>query len=74
MINSNVGRYVDFKALHREQLRRPDGSTERLPCSREDIFTSTSIGLIEKRVLMRFLTSCIGAANGTPTADLERTH
>lgn len=66
LIDSNVGRYISFKTLDRALLRAADGAYGRLPCTREDIFTSKSLSLVEKRHLTRFLTACVGDGSGLP--------
>ncbi|KAI9243797.1 GDP dissociation inhibitor [Sporodiniella umbellata] len=57
LIRSGVGRYLEFKSV--DDLYIFDQSIkqlEKVPGSKEDIFTSKSISLIEKRKLMKFLT------------------
>ena len=57
---SGVASYLEFKPVH-AHLFAGAGAAElqRVPCGKADIFQSTSISLIEKRVLMKFLQSCL---------------
>ncbi|XP_071362674.1 rab proteins geranylgeranyltransferase component A 1 isoform X2 [Trachinotus anak] len=71
LIKSNVSRYAEFKNVTRILTFR-HGSVEQVPCSRADVFASRQLSVVEKRKLMRFLTSCVEeteeqqAYNGRP--------
>uniref|UniRef100_A0A673BVT5 Rab proteins geranylgeranyltransferase component A n=1 Tax=Sphaeramia orbicularis TaxID=375764 RepID=A0A673BVT5_9TELE len=71
LIKSNVSRYAEFKNVSRILTYR-QGKVEQVPCSRADVFASRQLSVIEKRKLMRFLTSCVEetedqqAYNGRP--------
>ncbi|KAI9471023.1 MAG: GDP dissociation inhibitor [Benjaminiella poitrasii] len=57
LIRSGVGRYLEFKNV--DDIFMFDSSKnsfEKVPSSREDVFTDKSVSLIEKRKLMKFLT------------------
>ena len=64
LIQSDVSKYCEFKLIrslltstftdNRESIK-----LERIPTSRSDIFKSTSLTMIEKRLLMKFITSCV---------------
>ncbi|XP_041864824.1 rab proteins geranylgeranyltransferase component A 1 isoform X2 [Melanotaenia boesemani] len=58
LIKSNVSRYAEFKNVSRILTYR-HGNVEQVPCSRADVFASRQLSVIEKRKLMRFLTSCM---------------
>lgn len=58
LIKSNVSRYAEFKNVTRILTYR-HGSVEQVPCSRADVFASRQLSVVEKRKLMRFLTSCV---------------
>uniref|UniRef100_A0A8D3DZS1 Rab proteins geranylgeranyltransferase component A n=1 Tax=Scophthalmus maximus TaxID=52904 RepID=A0A8D3DZS1_SCOMX len=58
LIKSNVSRYAEFKNITRILTYR-NGNTEQVPCSRADVFASRQLSVVEKRKLMRFLTSCV---------------
>ncbi|XP_029304234.1 rab proteins geranylgeranyltransferase component A 1 isoform X2 [Cottoperca gobio] len=57
LIKSNVSRYAEFKNVTRILTYR-QGKVEQVPCSRADVFASRQLSVVEKRKLMRFLTSC----------------
>ena len=55
LIRSGVGRYLEFKSV--DDIYILDGDRlEKVPSSKEDVFTNKSVSLIEKRKLMKFLT------------------
>ncbi|XP_037543666.1 rab proteins geranylgeranyltransferase component A 1 [Nematolebias whitei] len=58
LIKSNVSRYAEFKNVTRILTYR-HGNVEQVPCSRADVFASRQLSVVEKRKLMRFLTSCM---------------
>ncbi|CAL8268620.1 unnamed protein product [Merluccius merluccius] len=58
LIKSNVSRYAEFKNVTRILTCR-HGNIEQVPCSRSDVFSSRLLSVVEKRMLMRFLTSCL---------------
>ncbi|CAG8439077.1 1098_t:CDS:10 [Acaulospora morrowiae] len=55
LISSGVSRYLDFKAMDKTYIYS-DGTFDKVPCSKDDVFTSQTISFVEKRTLMRFLT------------------
>lgn len=55
LIRSGVGRYLEFKSVDDIYILN-QGSLEKVPSSKEDVFTNKSVSLIEKRKLMKFLT------------------
>ncbi|XP_006991219.1 rab proteins geranylgeranyltransferase component A 1 [Peromyscus maniculatus bairdii] len=58
LIKSNVSRYAEFKNITRILAFR-DGIVEQVPCSRADVFNSKRLTMVEKRMLMKFLTFCM---------------
>ncbi|XP_023697491.2 rab proteins geranylgeranyltransferase component A 1 isoform X2 [Paramormyrops kingsleyae] len=58
LIKSNVSRYAEFKNVSRILTYR-DGKLEQVPCSRADVFGSKQLTMVEKRMLMKFLTFCL---------------
>lgn len=58
LIKSNVSRYAEFKNITRILAFR-DGIVEQVPCSRADVFNSKKLTMVEKRMLMKFLTFCM---------------
>lgn len=57
LISSNIARYAEFKALTRI-LTWHNGALVPVPCSRSDVFSSKNVTVLEKRMLMKFLTFC----------------
>lgn len=58
LIKSNVSRYAEFKNVTRILAFR-EGKVEQVPCSRADVFNSRDLTMVEKRMLMKFLTFCV---------------
>ncbi|XP_039578533.1 rab proteins geranylgeranyltransferase component A 1 [Passer montanus] len=58
LIKSNVSRYAEFKNAMRVLAFR-EGKVEQVPCSRADVFNSRQLTMVEKRMLMKFLTFCL---------------
>ncbi|NXH68939.1 RAE1 geranylgeranyltransferase, partial [Hydrobates tethys] len=58
LIKSNVSRYAEFKNATRILAFR-EGRVEQVPCSRADVFNSRQLAMVEKRMLMKFLTFCL---------------
>ncbi|NXS16767.1 RAE1 geranylgeranyltransferase, partial [Mystacornis crossleyi] len=58
LIKSNVSRYAEFKNATRVLTFR-EGKVEQVPCSRADVFNSRQLSMVEKRMLMKFLTFCL---------------
>jgi len=58
LISSNISRYTEFKAVTRV-LTLLNGGLEQVPSSRADVFNTKHISVVEKRILMKFLTWCL---------------
>ncbi|KAM3662754.1 rab proteins geranylgeranyltransferase component A 1 [Ammospiza maritima maritima] len=58
LIKSNVSRYAEFKNATRVLAFR-EGKVQQVPCSRADVFNSRQLTMVEKRMLMKFLTFCL---------------
>ncbi|XP_023339361.1 rab proteins geranylgeranyltransferase component A-like [Eurytemora carolleeae] len=58
LISSNIARYTEFKSVTRV-LTQIDGRLEHVPSSRADVFSTKHISVVEKRILMKFLSLCI---------------
>ncbi|XP_058389532.1 rab proteins geranylgeranyltransferase component A 2 [Diceros bicornis minor] len=58
LIKSNVSHYAEFKNVTRILTFR-EGKVEQVPCSRADVFNSKALTMVEKRMLMKFLTFCV---------------
>ncbi|KAJ1738920.1 hypothetical protein LPJ79_005291 [Coemansia sp. RSA 1821] len=71
LIDCGIGEYVQFKGIENNYLLY-NGKMERVPESKEDVFASTSLSLIEKRKLMKLLTTMNASAE--QFADLIEGH
>lgn len=58
LISSNIARYGEFKSVSRI-LTLLDGILKPVPCSRADVFSTKNVTVVEKRMLMKFLTFCL---------------
>eukprot|EP00092_Neocalanus_flemingeri_P074042 GFUD01091503.1.p1 GENE.GFUD01091503.1~~GFUD01091503.1.p1 ORF type:complete len:359 (+),score=119.64 GFUD01091503.1:77-1153(+) len=58
LISSNISRYTEFKSVTRV-LTMLEGKLEQVPSSRSDVFNTRHISVVEKRILMKFLTQCL---------------
>lgn len=58
LISSDVAKYCEFRSITRV-LTLLKGKLELVPCSRADVFASHDVSVIEKRLLMKFLTFAI---------------
>ncbi|ORZ00599.1 GDP dissociation inhibitor-domain-containing protein [Syncephalastrum racemosum] len=68
LIQSGVGRYLEFKGVDDMFVFNHDTTRmEKVPSSKEDVFSNKSIKLIDKRKLMNFLTFTMDYQND-PTA------
>ena len=59
-MQSGVARYSAFKLLDAIGIYRSNGRVETIPASKEDVFKSKALSLIEKRRLMKFLMFAAG--------------
>ncbi|XP_035222226.1 rab proteins geranylgeranyltransferase component A 2-like isoform X3 [Stegodyphus dumicola] len=58
LITSNIARYAEFQCVNRV-LTYINGHLEQVPCSRADVFSTKNVTVVEKRMLMKFLTFCL---------------
>lgn len=58
LISSNICRYSEFRAADKI-LTFQNQKLIVVPCSRSDVFTSKSVNVVEKRLLMKFLNNCL---------------
>ena len=72
LVSSGVSKYSGFRLVDTVSVYDASGRVSNVPGSKEDIFKSKEIGLIEKRRLMRFLTFAAGDFEGKP--ELEGKH
>lgn len=58
LISSNISRYTEFKSVSRV-LTLLNGQLEHVPSSRADVFGTKHVSVVEKRILMKYLTFCL---------------
>ncbi|XP_073811629.1 rab escort protein [Musca autumnalis] len=58
LISSNICRYAEFRAIDRI-FTQFEGKLLTVPCSRSDVFNTKDLSIVEKRLLMKFLTICL---------------
>ena len=78
LIQSDVSKYCEFKLIRRLLTysfdeSEPSKSTrlEQIPTSRSDIFKSTKLSMIEKRLLMKFFSSCVEESSELPSESIK---
>ncbi|KAI0759704.1 FAD/NAD-P-binding domain-containing protein [Trametes elegans] len=64
LIASGVSRYGSFKLLEKVAVYDRPGFVQSVPGSKEDVFKSKALSLVEKRRLMRFLMFSAGEFEG----------
>ncbi|KAH8298458.1 hypothetical protein KR044_004041 [Drosophila immigrans] len=57
LIKSNICRYAEFRALDHVCMWY-NNELVSVPCSRSDVFNTKTLTIVEKRLLMKFLTAC----------------
>lgn len=68
LISSNIARYAEFRAVSRVATFM-DGKLSQVPCSRADVFANKTVSVVEKRMLMQLLTSCMEQGADSPEFD-----
>uniref|UniRef100_A0A1B0ARC9 Rab proteins geranylgeranyltransferase component A n=1 Tax=Glossina palpalis gambiensis TaxID=67801 RepID=A0A1B0ARC9_9MUSC len=58
LISSNICRYAEFRAIDRV-CTVYQNELLNVPCSRSDVFNTKDLNIVEKRLLMKFLTTCM---------------
>jgi len=63
IVQSNVAQYIEFKSLDKMHLATSvaEGGLKikAVPCTKSDVFKSSELSLVEKRVLMKFTRFCV---------------
>jgi len=61
LVQSNICRYLEFKCVTKLLSYEPSKNDQliEVPCSRSDIFNSKSISIVQKRMLMKFMSYCM---------------
>eukprot|EP00038_Savillea_parva_P021718 m.35858 g.35858 ORF g.35858 m.35858 type:complete len:665 (+) comp5336_c0_seq2:190-2184(+) len=68
LISSNIGRYLEFKAVAATYIRM-GGENREVPCSKQTLLLNRSVSPKEKRLLMKFLHFCTTAVNEESSTD-----
>ncbi|XP_015113008.1 rab proteins geranylgeranyltransferase component A 1 [Diachasma alloeum] len=68
LISSNIARYAEFRAVSRVATFM-DGKLTQVPCSRADVFANKTVSVVEKRMLMQLLISCMEQGAESPEFD-----
>jgi RAB protein geranylgeranyltransferase component A len=64
LISSDVGKYCEFRMVSQILTRRlATGVIEKVPVSRSEVFKSSQLGMVEKRVMMQFVQACVKENN-----------
>lgn len=58
LISSNICRYAEFRAVDRIATLL-DGITKTVPCSRSDVFVTNEVNVVEKRIMMKLIETCV---------------
>jgi hypothetical protein len=67
LVRSKVGSYLEFKPVDEVDVLW-NGSLERVPASKEDIFKNGSVSLVDKRRLMKFITSVSSSTSSSASS------
>ncbi|XP_075166528.1 rab escort protein [Haematobia irritans] len=70
LISSNICRYAEFRAVDRI-FTQFEGKLLSVPCSRSDVFNTKDLSIVEKRLLMKFLTICLTYGENKCEEDME---
>lgn len=62
LITSNICRYAEFRAID-HICTLFNNEIKNVPCSRNDVFNTNDLTIIEKRLLMKLLTNCMNYKN-----------
>lgn len=74
LIHTDVGHYIDFRPMDGLFLQFTGAAgLQRVPASRSDVFQNEFVNVVEKRLLTRFIKTCISTAtdksHGGPPGD-----
>ena len=59
LISSDVARYCEFRMVTQILTRRENGTIEKVPTSRAEVFKSSQLSVVEKRFMMQFVQACM---------------
>lgn len=58
LISSNICRYAEFRACDRVATLL-NGEIKTVPCSRSDVFVTNEVNVVEKRIMMKLIETCM---------------
>lgn len=58
LISSNICRYAEFRAIDRVATLL-NGEIKTVPCSRSDVFVTNEVNVVEKRIMMKLIETCM---------------
>ncbi|KAJ6649626.1 Rab proteins geranylgeranyltransferase component A [Pseudolycoriella hygida] len=64
LISSNICRYAEFRSVDRIATLIND-ELKTVPCSRSDVFTTKDVSVVEKRLLMKLMSTCLNYEAGS---------
>jgi Rab proteins geranylgeranyltransferase component A len=64
LVSSNISRYAEFRAVDRIASHF-DNKIITVPCSRADVFNNKDLNVVEKRILMKFMQTCMNSSENT---------
>ncbi|XP_059622627.1 rab proteins geranylgeranyltransferase component A [Phlebotomus argentipes] len=71
LISSNICRYAEFRAVDRVATLYED-TIRTVPCSRADVFNTQEVTMVEKRLLMKMLETCMQCEEGNEEFEYNR--
>uniref|UniRef100_A0A7G3AL22 Rab proteins geranylgeranyltransferase component A n=2 Tax=Lutzomyia longipalpis TaxID=7200 RepID=A0A7G3AL22_LUTLO len=71
LISSNICRYAEFRSVDRIATLY-DGQIKTVPCSRADVFNTKEVSMVEKRILMKMLETCMQCEEGNEEFEYNR--
>lgn len=63
LISSNICRYVEFRSVDRVATLLK-GEIKTVPCSRSDVFVTNEVNVVEKRIMMKLIETCMEFKEG----------
>uniref|UniRef100_A0A1L8DLH9 Rab proteins geranylgeranyltransferase component A n=1 Tax=Nyssomyia neivai TaxID=330878 RepID=A0A1L8DLH9_9DIPT len=71
LISSNICRYAEFRSVDRIATLH-EGDIKTVPCSRADVFNTKEVTMVEKRMLMKMLETCMQCEEGNEEFEYNR--
>lgn len=71
LISSNICRYAEFRAVDRVATLL-NGEIRTVPCSRSDVFVTSEVNVVEKRIMMKLIETCMELKEGQEEFEANR--